>query len=73
MTTRAIVCVDDELIVLDSLKEQLKRRFGDNYYIEVAESGEEALLVIEELQKEGIEIPLIISDQIMPRIQGDEL
>lgn len=73
MTTRAIVCVDDELIVLDSLKEQLKRRFGDNYYIEVAESAEEALLVIEELQKDGIEIPLIISDQIMPRIQGDEL
>lgn len=73
MITQAIVCVDDELIVLDSLKEQLKRRFGDNYYIEVAESGEEALLVIEELQKEGIEIPLIISDQIMPKIQGDEL
>ncbi|MEO8891550.1 MAG: PAS domain-containing protein, partial [Coleofasciculaceae cyanobacterium] len=73
MITRAIVCVDDELIVLDSLKEQLKRCFGNNYYIEVAESGEEALLVIEELQKEGIEIPLIISDQIMPRIQGDEL
>jgi PAS domain S-box-containing protein len=73
MTTRAILCVDDELIVLDSLKEQLKRRFGNDYYIEVAESGEEALLVIEELQRDGIEIPLIISDQIMPRIKGDEL
>lgn len=73
MTTQAILCVDDELIVLDSLKEQLKRSFGNNYYIEVAESGEEALLVIEELQRDGIEIALIISDQIMPRIKGDEL
>ena len=73
MSMNAILCVDDEPIVLESLKEQLKRRFGNNHYIEVAESGEEALLVVEDLQKEGIEIALIISDQIMPRMQGDEL
>lgn len=73
MTKGAILCIDDEPIVLESLKEQLKRRFGNSYYIEVAESGEEALLLIEELEQDGIEITLIISDQIMPRMQGDEL
>lgn len=73
MIKSAILCVDDEPIVLESLKEQLKRSFGSSYYIEIAESGEEALLVIEELEEDGIEINVIISDQIMPIMQGDEL
>ena len=73
MSTSVIICVDDEPFVLESLKEQLKRNLGDNYYIEVAESGEEALEIVEDLQEEGIEIPLIISDQIMPGMKGDEL
>ena len=73
MSELAIVCVDDEPIVLESLKEQLKRKFGEDYYIEVAESGEEALEIVQELQEDEIEIALIISDQIMPEMKGDEL
>ncbi|MGQ4647971.1 PAS domain S-box protein [Lyngbya aestuarii] len=73
MCSLAIVCVDDEPAVLESLKEQLKRHFGKDYYIEVAENGEEAIEIVKELQKEGIEIPLIISDQIMPGMTGDKL
>ena len=73
MKTSAIICVDDEPFVLESLKEQLKRYLGDSYYIEVAQSGEEALEIVEDLQEEGIEVPLIISDQIMPGMKGDEL
>src|SRR4028119_673680 len=73
MSASVIICVDDEPFVLESLKEQLKRNLGDNYYIEVAESGEEALEIVEDLQEEGIEIPLIISDQIMPGMKGYEL
>ena len=42
-----ILCVDDEKIVLDSLKSQLKKEFGD-FDLEIAESGEEALEIIEE-------------------------
>lgn len=73
MKTSAIICVDDEPFVLESLKEQLKRYFGTRYYIEVAQSGEEALEIVEDLQEEGIDVPLIISDQIMPGMKGDEL
>ena len=73
MTRSAIVCVDDEEIILSSLGEQLKRSFGKEYDIELAASGKEALLLCAELIAEGIEIPLIISDQIMQGIQGDEL
>jgi len=73
MSTSAILCVDDELVVLESLKEQLKRSLGHGYTIEIAQSGEEALEIIDELRAEGLEIALIISDQIMPGMKGDEL
>ncbi len=73
MRNLAILCVDDERLILDSFTEQLKRNLGDEYEIEAAESGEEALEIIEELQDEGFEIALIISDHIMPRMNGDEL
>lgn len=73
MNRKAIVCVDDERIVLSSLRDQLAQQIGNEYDIELAESGEEALEIFEECQADNIEIPLIITDQIMPGIKGDEL
>lgn len=73
MIRKAIVCVDDERIVLSSLRDQLAQQIGNEYEIELAESGEEALEIFEECQAEHIEIHLIITDQIMPGIKGDEL
>jgi len=73
MGKQAILCVDDELVVLTSLKEQLKRYLSKEYYIEVASSGREALAVFEELTADGLNIPLIISDELMPDMKGDEL
>jgi PAS domain S-box-containing protein len=73
MSKQAIICVDDERVVLLSLRDQLSHYLGSQYDIELAESGEEALEIFEELQDENIEIPLIISDQIMPGMKGDEL
>ncbi len=69
----AIVCVDDEEIVLSSLKRQLRRHFGNEYLIEVAADGDEALEVIEELTSDGIALSVVISDYIMPAMRGDEL
>ena len=73
MTNLVILCVDDEATVLDSLKEQLRRNLEDRYEIETAESGEEALEIIEEFEEDSMEVALVISDQIMPRMKGDEL
>ncbi len=73
MTEFAILCVDDEEIILDSLKEQLRRYLKGDYRVELAENGVEALEVLAELEEEGIEVPIIISDQIMPGIKGDDL
>ena len=72
MANSAILCVDDELIILDTLKEQLKRNFGDRYIYEIAQSAEEAWEVINELIEDNIKIIITICDWLMPGIKGDE-
>lgn len=69
----AIICVDDEAVILSSLGEQLRRCLGQKYDIELVNSGAEAIALCEELVAEGIEIPVIICDQIMPGMTGDKL
>ncbi len=72
MSESAIICVDDEVIILDSLKEQLKRKFGDRFIYEMAESAEEAWEIVEELYEDDIQIIAIVSDWLMPGTKGDE-
>lgn len=72
MQNTAILCVDDEEVILESLKEQLKRKFNGQYIYEVAQSAAEAWDIIEELQEEGIKILMVVSDWLMPEIKGDE-
>lgn len=73
MIKKAILCVDDEKIVLASLKSQIKKHFGNRYLYEFAESAAEAWEIIEELHDDGIEILVIVSDWLMPKTKGDEL
>lgn len=73
MSRQVIICVDDERTILRSLKAELQEAVGNDYTIEIAEGGEEALELIEELLEEGDEVILIISDHIMPDMKGDEL
>lgn len=73
MKKPVIVCVDDEKIVLTSLKSQLQHHFGSQYQIELAESAEETLELIQELKADEHEVPLIIADYVMPGMYGDEL
>lgn len=72
MADTAILCVDDEYVVLESLKEQLRRGLGDEYIYEIAENAKEALEVIDEFQDEAVKILIIISDWLMPGMKGDE-
>jgi CheY-like chemotaxis protein len=71
-TASAILCVDDEPLILDSLKEQLKRSFRDRYVYEVAESASEAWEIIQDLCSSNINVLLIVSDWLMPGMKGDE-
>ncbi|MFO7658035.1 MAG: response regulator [Bacteroidales bacterium] len=72
MSKNAILCVDDEAIILDSLREQLQNYFGGDFFYETAENAEEGLEIIEELACDGVKILIIVSDWLMPGIKGDE-
>jgi DNA-binding NtrC family response regulator len=72
MNKPVIVCVDDEADILNTLKMQLKNEFKDNYFYELAESGDEALEVIEAFQGKD-QVIVVVSDWLMPGIKGDEL
>ncbi len=68
----AILCVDDEPIILISLKQELKKKFGSKFSYETAVNGDEALEIIDELVVNGVDVILILSDWLMPGIKGDE-
>ncbi len=68
----AILCVDDEMMILESLKEQLQRNFGKEYIYETAESVSEAWEIIDELCDSEVRLLVIVSDWLMPGIKGDD-
>jgi len=72
MDRKAIICVDDEIIILESLREQLEKHFGDKYIYETAESAEEALEILDELEEEEIDVAIIVCDWLMPGMKGDK-
>ncbi|GET38328.1 response regulator [Microseira wollei] len=72
MSKFAILCVDDEAIILNSVIRQLQDEFEEKYTYEAAESAEEALEVLAELEEEEIQTIVIVSDWLMPGMKGDE-
>ncbi|WP_432666122.1 diguanylate cyclase [Wukongibacter baidiensis] len=72
MEKPVILCVDDEKMVLDSLERQLGRELEQHYILEFAESGVEGLEIIEEYLEQNHRIAVVISDQVMPEMSGDE-
>jgi DNA-binding NtrC family response regulator len=72
MATKAILLVDDEAILLLSLKQSLRLRFGPGYRYETATSGEDGLERVKALIAEGVDVVLVISDWLMPGMKGDE-
>jgi diguanylate cyclase (GGDEF)-like protein/PAS domain S-box-containing protein len=73
MPKKVILCIDDDRLILRCLREQLTRSIDENYYIELAESAQEALEICKEFSQEKISLALIICDRILPDMQGDEL
>ncbi len=73
MNKPVIMCVDDEEMILLSLKDQLRNHFSESFRIEVMENGDDALETARTLLADGIDIPVIVCDQIMPGMKGNEL
>jgi YesN/AraC family two-component response regulator len=70
---KVIICVDDEKAILWGLQQQIKRAFSDEFLVELAESGDEALEIINELNTSNTEVSLVITDEMMPGMKGHEL
>lgn len=68
-----IVCVDDDRALLDGLTQQLEGAFSDTHEIEGAESAQETIELIEELFQEDDIVEMVIADQVMPGMKGDQL
>ncbi|EMJ53686.1 response regulator receiver domain protein [Leptospira interrogans serovar Valbuzzi str. Duyster] len=68
----AILCVDDEPIILISLVQELKNKLGREFIFETAQDATEALEVIDDLVSKGTKVVLIVSDWLMPITNGDE-
>jgi YesN/AraC family two-component response regulator len=67
-----IMCVDDEQIILTTLKLVIESSFHKKFTVVTASSGKDALAMIDELNSKNYEIPIVISDYIMPGMYGDE-
>lgn len=67
-----LLLVDDEKQILEIVKSQLRMHpLVNDYELETAESGEEALEIANAIINEGGAIAVVVSDQIMPGMKGD--
>jgi DNA-binding NtrC family response regulator len=67
-----ILCIDDEETILDSLSMELSGRFP-GVELELVQDNAEAEELARELIAEGLEIPVVVCDYIMPGRKGDEV
>jgi len=73
MTSKAIVIVDDEAIILLSLKQLVMSHFGGRFRCETALDGSSALALVDQCVSRGVDVIIVISDWLMPGVKGDEL
>jgi two-component system sensor histidine kinase ChiS len=68
-----ILCVDDEASVLEAVRSQLLGHYKGQFDIEIASSGAEAIEIVSDLVEDGIELWVIICDEIMPERRGHDV
>lgn len=73
MANPMIVVVDDEPAVLRAVERELRSRYGGDYGVVAAGSGEEALDVLRRLALRETPVALLVVDQRMPRMTGIQL
>jgi thioredoxin reductase (NADPH) len=67
-----LVAVDDEPSVARAVERDLRRRYGREFRVLRAESGEEALAAVRESKLRGAPVALLLADQRMPAMSGVE-
>jgi thioredoxin reductase (NADPH) len=72
-TKPILLVVDDDPQVLAAVRRDLRSRYREQYMVLSAASGEEALSTARELKTRGEPLAMIISDQRMPGMLGNEV
>ena len=67
-----IVIVDDDPAALAGMLDALTRRFGADYRVVPHGSPREALEDLAKMRKEGTEVALVVADQWMPEMNGNQ-
>ncbi|MBT8493298.1 MAG: diguanylate cyclase [Deltaproteobacteria bacterium] len=58
--------------MLSALQQQLQARFGHECDIALAQSASDALELMDDLERDDEKVAVVIADQIMPGMKGDE-
>ena len=70
MAKPVILAVDDDASVLEAIIQDLRRKYGQNYRILRAGSGQAALDTCAQLKQRADDVALFLSDQRMPGMSG---
>ena len=70
MAKPVILTVDDDSTVLGAISRDLRRRYGSQYRVLRAESGERALQMVQQIKLRHEPLALFIVDQRMPGLSG---
>lgn len=70
MSRAAILAVDDDTAVLNAVERDLRQKYGRQFRVIKADSGERALGVISQLKERGEAVALFVVDQRMPHMTG---
>lgn len=73
MNKPVLLVVDDDPQVLAAVRRDLRSRYREHYSIVGAPSGEQALAAMRELKSRGDALAMVISDQRMPGMLGNEV
>jgi len=72
MKPPVILCVEDSRDLLNLLMDQAQRHLGNKVTVEGAASGAEALALVKELDRDGYDLAVVITDLEMPYMRGDD-
>jgi thioredoxin reductase (NADPH) len=72
MAKPVLLTVDDDPVVLRAVERDLRRKYGNQYRIMRANSGETALDALRQLRLRNDPVALMLVDQQMPRMSGVE-
>lgn len=73
MNKPAVLVVDDDPQVLAAVRRDLRSRYRENYTLLSVDSGKKALDTVYDLKARGDSLALIVSDQRMPEMAGNEV